>query len=97
MSSSKRRSGPAGLPDDFAATPDPKRRKRNDVSAIAPINLSLYPFTRPTHNQHHFPRSNGSGSPRNTQPSPCASINARTGPALTGCTRLERTVLTAPP
>ncbi|EXJ78066.1 hypothetical protein A1O3_09227 [Capronia epimyces CBS 606.96] len=30
MSSSKRRSGPAGLPDDFAATPDPKRRKRND-------------------------------------------------------------------
>ncbi|EHY59797.1 hypothetical protein HRR83_008335 [Exophiala dermatitidis] len=30
MSSSKRRSGPAGLIDDFAATPDPKRRKRND-------------------------------------------------------------------
>ncbi|KEF54328.1 uncharacterized protein A1O9_09494 [Exophiala aquamarina CBS 119918] len=28
--SSKRRSGPAGLPEDFAATPDPKRRKRND-------------------------------------------------------------------
>lgn len=32
--SSKRRSGPAGDPDDFLATPgpDPKRRKRNDVS-----------------------------------------------------------------
>ncbi|EXJ88614.1 hypothetical protein A1O1_05544 [Capronia coronata CBS 617.96] len=30
MSTSKRRSGPAGSPDDFAATPDPKRRKRND-------------------------------------------------------------------
>ncbi|KIX01465.1 uncharacterized protein Z518_09191 [Rhinocladiella mackenziei CBS 650.93] len=28
--SSKRRSGPAGSPEDFAATPDPKRRKRND-------------------------------------------------------------------
>ncbi|KIV77162.1 hypothetical protein PV11_08986 [Exophiala sideris] len=28
--SSKRRSGPAGSPDDFADTPDPKRRKRND-------------------------------------------------------------------
>ncbi|KIW23528.1 uncharacterized protein PV07_11720 [Cladophialophora immunda] len=28
--SSKRRSGPAGDPDDFLATPDPKRRKRSD-------------------------------------------------------------------
>ena len=36
---SKRRSGHAGLTEDFTATPDPKRRKRNDVSLSIPQSL----------------------------------------------------------
>lgn len=46
--SSKRRSGPAGLPDDFGDTPDPKRRKRNDVSALHPFISYTAPY-RPLH------------------------------------------------
>ncbi|KAK5050392.1 hypothetical protein LTR84_003673 [Exophiala bonariae] len=41
--SSKRRSGPAGLPEDFAATPDPKRRKRNDLAKLHHPQDTFFP------------------------------------------------------
>ncbi len=62
--SSKRRSGPAGSPEDYPDTPDPKRRKRNDVSAIANSHYLCPLQPSPTQpNQLNFCRTHNASSP----------------------------------
>lgn len=65
---SKRRSGPTGSPEDYPDTPDPKRRKRNDVSHSTNSLLYFFPpdpisFIPPTPNCLDFCRTRYARSP----------------------------------
>lgn len=77
--SSKRRSGPAGLPEDFTATPDPKRRKRNDVSPSIPLStISFFlPSTNLTPPTVHATRAN-----RFPDTTPTAPVSIPPAPAV---------------